>query len=295
MNKLSPRRRIGQAGLALLGVLFGVTSTTSLARCPNPTEVMEVAAAYVNKTPAEHITAIKNLQDAYCAQGMIAAEIGRSMGVMVGYKAAFTSAHMQRAFGADAPQRGYLYEKMFLKNGATVPSGFGALPQVGADLLLIVKDYRIHDAQTALEVLQHISYVVPFIELSDLIWADTLPVTHVQLVAANMGTRLGVLGTPIPVQATQEFLDGLASMTIVMHDEEGVELGRAQGKDVLGNPVFAVQWLAQDLARNGQRIQMDDRIAIGAFFPGHVPATGKTFTVRYQGLPGDPSVAVKFK
>lgn len=294
VKRCSAKRIAGHLA-AMAPLLLGGLSSTLWARCPNPEEVMAVTHAYFNKTPADPIDAVRTEKDAYCAQGLVAAEIGRSMGVMVGYKAAFTSASVQAQFGANGPHRGFLYEKMFLKNGASISSKFGAKPQVGADLILVIKDYQIHDAETALQTLSHVSHVIPYIELSDLIWSDAAPVSSVAHIAANMGTRFGVLGTPIPVQATQAFLDNLANMVVVMRDQDGNELGRASGRDVLGHPIAAVQWLANDLARNGQRIQMDDRISVGAFFPATTPAQGMVITVHYEGLPGDPSVAVKFR
>lgn len=284
-----------RAAMGSLTLLVCIASGGAWARCPNPDEVMAVAAAYFSKTPAEPIAALRGERDAYCAQGLVAAEIGRSMGTIVGYKAAFTSDRVRTQFGSEGPHRGFLYEKMFLKDGATVNARFGARPQVVADLILVIKDYRIHDALTPLEVLNHVSHVVPFIELSDLIWNTADNTTALEMVAANMGTRMGVLGTPIPVQATQTFLDGLAEMVVVMRDQDGNELGRAPGSDVLGNPIAAVQWLAKELAHNGQRIQMDDRVSVGAFFPATTPVQGMVVTVQYQGLPGDPSVAVRFR
>ncbi len=281
------------AGLGLL--ICGVAPTTTLAGCPTPMEIMAVAAAYINKTPMESFAHVRNMEEAYCAQGMLAAEIGRSMGVMVGYKAAFTSNSVREQYQTQTPQRAFLYEKMFLKNGATVHSNFGARPNVTADLILVIKDYDLLEARTPLEALSHISHIMPFIELSDLMLQEEIPVTPLHLVATNMGTRLGILGAPIPVRATQEFLDDLANMIVIMRDQDGNELGRAQGNEMLGNPIAALQWLAKDLEQNAQRIQMSDRISVGAFFPGHTPSPGLVVTVQYLGLPGDPSVGVKFR
>ena len=286
------RCRNALASTALAGLFIPVGA---LAACPTPVEVMAIVVAYVNKTPIDSLSRLRDMNDAYCAQGLIAAEIGRSMGVMSGYKAAFTSDSVRAQYQTAESQRGFLYEKMFLKNGATVASNFGARPQVAADLIMVVKDYNLHDARTPLEVLSLLSHVVPFIELSDLMIEHNQTVTTLNLVATNMGTRMGVLGTPIPVQATQEFLDGLANMVVIMRDQDENELGRARGSEVLGNPIAAIQWLAKDLADNGQRIQMSDRISVGAFFPAGTPKPGLAIHVQYQGLPGDPSVAVQFR
>ncbi|MSQ58301.1 MAG: hydratase [Betaproteobacteria bacterium] len=279
--------------VALAGLLG--SSVTARPACPTYLEVQVIVAAYTNKTPIDSLSRLRDMDDAYCAQGLIAAEIGRSMGVMTGYKAAFTSDRVRAQYQTGEPQRGFLYEKMFLNNGATVGWDFGARPQFAADLIMVVKDYNLHDARTPLEVLSHLSHIVPFIELSDLMFGPGQTVTALNLVATNMGTRMGILGAPIPVQVTQEFLDGLASMVVVMRDHEDNELGRARGSEILGNPIAALQWLAKNLADNGQRIQMNDRISVGAFFPGGTPRPGLAINVQYHGLPGDPSVGVKFR
>ena len=296
MHRQSPRSICLRWMTASIVTLHGIfAGTAALAGCPSREEVMAVVSAYVNKTPMEQLERVRNMDDAYCAQGMIAAEIGRSMGVMVGYGAAFTSQSVRDHYHIEVPHRAFLYEKMFLKNGTTIMDKYGARPSVTADLILVIKDYDIQNSRTLLEALSHISHVVPYIELSDLMLGEEQPVTPLHLVATNMGTRMGVLGTPIPVKPTQEFLDGLASMVVIMRDQDGNELGRARGNQILGNPIAALQWLAQDLERNAQRIQVNDRISVGAFFPGRTPTPGLVVTVDYEGLPGNPSVAVTFR
>jgi 2-keto-4-pentenoate hydratase len=276
-------------------LLLPLVSASSHAACPTYHEVMSVVAAYVNKASIDAMDRIKTMSDAYCAQGMVAAEIGRHMGPPAGYKTAGTSERMREWYRIEQPLRGFLYEKMFLQNGAKVPANFAARPQFSADLIVVVKDQGVHDARTPLEMLSHLSYVVPYIELSDLMLNEDQPVTSMTLVSTNMGTRLGVLGAPIPVEATQAFLDALSNIVVVMTDQDDKELGRGTGSETLGSPLSALVWVAQDLAENAQRIQPSDMVSLGAFFPPGTPTPGLVIKVKYQGLPGDPSVAVRFQ
>jgi 2-keto-4-pentenoate hydratase len=270
-------------------------SANAHAGCPTHEEVLGYVAAYANRQPVAPIAHIKTSMEAYCAQGMVAAAIGRAMGVPAGYKAAYTSHSVQEQSGIKAPIRAFLFEHMFLQNGAVVPVNFGARPQISADLIAVVRDANIQDARTPLEVLEHVSHVVPFIELSDAMLGENQPVTAFALIATNVGTRYGVLGAPIPVEPTQEFLDQLAAMRVVMTDTAGNELGHGEGKAMLGHPLNSVLWLGADLAYNAQRIQPGDMLGLGAFFPPSLPKAGLGVTVRYLGLPGDPSVSVSFE
>ncbi len=272
-----------------------LASAGAYAGCPSKEEVLSYVAAYANRQPVAPIAHIRSTMEAYCAQGMVAATIGRRMGIPAGFKAAYTSDSVQAKSGIKAPIRAFLYENMFLQDGAMIEANFGARPQISADLIAVVKDPYIQEARTPLEVLEHISHVVPFIELSDAMLGEDHPVTAFAMIATNAGTRYGVLGTPIEVEATPEFLERLAAMRVVMTDTAGNELGRAEGKAVLGHPLNSVLWLGADLAWNAQRILPGDMLGVGAFFPPSVPKAGSAVTVQYMGLPGNPTVSVNFE
>ena len=185
---------------------------------------------------------------------------------------------------------------MFLQDGAVINADFGARPQISADLIAVVKDANIQDARTPLEVLEHVSFVVPYIELSDAMLGENDPVTAFALIATNVGTRYGVLGEPIAGRSyDRNFSKNLPPMRVVMTDAAGKELGQAEGKAMSGHPLNSVLWLGADLAYNAQRIQPGDMLGVGAFFPPSAPKAGSGITVQYVGLPGDPSVSVSFE
>jgi 2-keto-4-pentenoate hydratase len=63
----------------------------------------------------------------------------------------------------------------------------------------------------------------------------------------------------------------------------------------MGHPLNSAMWIAQDLERSGMRLKAGDLLSLGTFLPFQPPKAGTTATVRYLGLPGDPSVSVSFK
>ena len=87
----------------------------------------------------------------------------------------------------------------------------------------------------------------------------------------------------------------LAQMTVVMRDQDGKELAKGAGAGILDQPLNAVIWLAQDLAKAGIKLRAGDLLSLGSFSPLLPPKAGTRVTVSYEGLPGNPSVSVGFK
>ena len=114
-----------------------------------------------------------------------------------------------------------------------------------ADLLLVVADAGINQATTPSEVLPHVSEVIPFIELPDLVLAEGEPMSGPILTAINVGARQGVLGPRIAAEQSDGFLQSLADMEVKVLDERGEQLALAKGEAVLGHPLNSVIWLVE--------------------------------------------------
>ena len=153
----------------------------------------------------------------------------------------------------------------------------------------------IHKAKTHLDVLRSLSLVVPFIELPDLLVAEGEKLSAPLIVSLNVGARLGVVGKGIPAQATPEFAAALAAMRVVVSDQGGRELASGSGAAILDHPLNAVLWLAQDLEKSRIKLKPGDMLSLGSFTAPLPPPPGLTVTVRYEGLPGNPAVSVRFK
>ncbi len=231
--------------------------------------------------------------DAECAKKKLSLKLRRVLGEQVGYKAGFTNVALQQRFKVDGPRWGYMYERDMIDIQAVLPAKFGARPLYEADFIVVAKDAGLADAKTPLEALGHIEFLVPFIELPDLMLEGTF--SGNAMVATNVAFRGGVLGQEIPVVKSQAFLDALANMTVVMTDENsGQELGRAKGSALMDNPINAAMWLAQDLKKNGIKLKRGDLLSLGGYVPPQPTKPGMRVQVKYIGLPGDPSVSVEF-
>jgi 2-keto-4-pentenoate hydratase len=281
--------------LLLLGAGLGALALNVHAACPSDVDTALMTARYANRQAVPNPPADMSMADALCGRDKFTAFLGQNAGKVVGYKAGLTNPAVQKRFNHASPVRGTLFEKMLLKDGAEVPAAFGARPVFEADIVMEVKDAGINKAKTPLEALQHISRIYPFIELPDLLVEDPSKITGPSLVYSNVGARLGVLGKPIEVKATPELVSALGNMTVKLVDQDGKELDTAKGSAILDQPLNAVLWLVKDLNGSGIALKKGDLLSLGSFSRLLPTKPGTGAKAIYEGLPGNPTVSVRFK
>jgi 2-keto-4-pentenoate hydratase len=282
----------------MLAGTFALTLAEALAQtaCGEPDPSAQIVAGWLDKQPLRGLPQSMSLDVATCVRERVVAGLMPTQGRVVGYKAALTNPDVQKKFGAPAPIRGTLLARMLTMESAfPVEVKFAARPVFEADMLVEVGDDAINDARTPLEALRALSRVYPFIELADLVMAEGEPLNAAVITAINAGARGGIFGRAIDVEPTQQFADALRDMRVVMTDEQGRELANAPGAAILGHPLNAVLWLVEDLRKSGVRLKVGDRLSLGAFSPPLAPRAEMRVNVRYQGLPGDPRINVRFK
>lgn len=279
------------------------------------------AAAWRAKSTVSGLAGI-DAATAACVQKTLVQDLAPEAGAPVGYKVGLTGKAMQERLGVDHPVAGVLLTGMLrfpavkyaqdqsgkermligpfpLGNGIAastgpIPADYAARPLVEADLIAVVADEGINQAKTPAEVLEHLAGLYPFIELADLALAPDEKPTAESITAINVGARLGVLGEPVAIEPG--FADRLASMKVSLADGSGKVLAEAPGGAILGHPLNAVIWLAQDLAARGEALRPGQLVSLGSFGPPTQPAPGGTVTVRYDGLSAAPvSLSVRFQ
>lgn len=271
-------RRLLIAATLLAGPAF--------AECPSEATMATFAQTLLANRAQPAITGMTSLADGLCAQNRLVPLLTPTLGRPVGYKVGLTNPTAQQRFGTSHPVTGIIYESTLrARSGGEVPAAFGAVPTVEADLLVRVSSEAINDARDHLAVLRSIDQVIPFIEMPDLALSGGFDGPN--LLAINVGARLGVVGTPIPVQVTEEFAARLGSMSVTLASDVR-EISRAPGTALLGHPLNVLPWLAQDLASRGGRLRVGDIISLGGFSPAAPTEAGRTYTVRYEGLLVEP-------
>ncbi|HEY6134977.1 MAG TPA: fumarylacetoacetate hydrolase [Rubrivivax sp.] len=280
-----------------LTLLCAALAAPAQAACLSDAAVAAMVDAYNARTPAANPDALST-PDGECSRDKLNRLLELRLGVPVGFKAGLTNPAVQKRFNHDAPVWGALYGPMLLAHGATVEPGFGARPLFESDLLVRVADTAVNQARTPHEVLDALDQIVPFIELPDLVVQNPTQLNGAAIAAINVGARLGVTGTPLAVPATRaeryQLLDALRDMVVIVKGD-GVEIDRGKGSDVLEHPLNAVVWLAKDLARSGRSLKKGDLVSLGSFSRLMPPRPGLAVEVVYLGLPGSPSVGMRFK
>lgn len=282
-----------RARFALVCAMLLVPGLAS-ADCPDDAAVAAYLADFTAGRLSKGFSTVTSVADGECGRAKLLRELAKTQGPIVGYKVAVTTPAQQKATGLTAPAWGVMFGKPMMQNGATVPAKLGAVPRFEGDFLVVAKDAGLADAKTPIEAITHVAAVIPFIELPDTMLETS---SGPRLIAINMAFRAGVLGPRVAVEPTQAFLDALTNMTVVMtEDTSGKELGRVKGSNVLnGDPISAAMWLAQALKKDGITLKPGDVLSLGSY---HSPAPvqhGATITVKYVGLPGDPSVTAHFE
>ena len=281
---------------ALAAAAFTATAAPAGAACPSDADITRLAEAM---TAGQLIAPFQELSlaDAECAREKLVPHLTRHWGPVVGYKAGLTSAAAQRSFGLSEPVHGSMFAMtLSVQDGAEVPARFGAEASVRVepDLVVRVRDEGINTAgKDRVAILRHIDQVIPFIELP--VAAFRGNVDGLNLVAANVNARLGVVGRPFVLEANEDSVRRLGEMTVTF-TEDSRELTRAPGSALLGHPLDVIPWLVEDLAKNGRRLRAGDMISLGGFAPSAPAHPGRTYTLRYEGLLQEPiSVALKIR
>jgi 2-keto-4-pentenoate hydratase len=270
-----------------LTALLLAAPLAAMAACPGEADIASRAAAWLARQPAMSYGPGLSLADGLCAQERLIAALTPAMGPVVGYKVGLTNAAAQQRFGVPHPLRGAMYRQTFLDSGAHVPARFGAVPAVESDLLVRVASADINTATDHVAILRAIDRLVPFIELPDLVLAQGQLLDGPNLLAINVGARLGVMGHDIPIQATPEFAARLGTMTVTLIGPDGAERSRAPGTALLGHPLNVIPWLVADLRAAGRQLEPGQIVSLGGFSPA-LPAAAGTWRARYEGLDSVP-------
>jgi 2-keto-4-pentenoate hydratase len=283
----------------LAALCLALMPGAAFAACPSVPDVARFARAFLDRSapPAPPPYPDLSMADALCAQERFVAVLAQPFGDRVGWKVGLTNPVIQGRFGVTHPVAGAIFHGTIRESsGAEMPAQFGILPIVESDLLLRIRDEGVNTAgDDPVALLRHVESVIPFIELADLVYPPDAPWTAPMIVAINVGARFGVLGTPIPVEATPDFAARLAAMTVILADDTR-EIARAPGRAILGQPMNALAWLVTDLRARGHMLRGGEYVSLGGFSAPVRPEAGRRYRVTYEGLAPQPvHVEVRFR
>jgi 2-keto-4-pentenoate hydratase len=199
------------------------------------------------------------LQQAYAVQLAYVAQKQQAGHRVIGKKIGATSKAIQQMFQVEQPDYGHLFDYMVYPSGAEIALNTLIQPKIESELAFVLKEDLIGEHITPLDVLQAIDYIVPAFEIIDSRIKDW-QIRFEDTVSDNGSSGLIVLGD----QKISPFDVDLSAIGLNTYkNDELVEMGT--GSNVLGNPLYAVVWLANALQQFDVQLLAGEIILTGAF------------------------------
>ncbi len=269
-------------GLPLAAALLLAPGTAGAA-CPTVPEVARLAGAILDRRAPPPPFGPLTEAEAICARDRLVAVLAQPWGDRVGWKILAVEGR---------PLSGALFHGTLREAGAaTLPAAYGIRPMVGAGLLLRIRDDGIEAAGGApLALLRHVEAVAPFLDLTDEVHGAEAARMPALRLALNLGTRLGVVGAPIPVEPTEAFARALGAARLTLSSGgDAAETGMAAAPQ--GDPLAALAWLARDLREQGRTLRAGEWVAVAGLLPPRPAEPGRDYVLRLSGLGAAPSEA----
>jgi 2-keto-4-pentenoate hydratase len=217
-------------------------------------------------------------EDAYRIQLLNIRRRVAASGEVVGHKVGLSSRAMQEMMGVDEPDYGHLLADMRLSPDVPARRDRYCQPRVEPEVGFILGADLPGEDCTEADVLAATEAVAPAIELIDsriVDWRIHLPDT----IADNASSAGFVLGEE---RVDPRDVDLTAIPVLLWRNQERVAAGRSDA--VLGNPVIAVAWLAQTVARFGVRLRAGHLILPGSCTRAIDARAGDVFRAEFNGL-----------
>lgn len=205
---------------------------------------------------------------------------------IVGKKIGLTSEAMQNMFHVTTPDYGHLTDRMMHVDGEQIALDDFIQPKLEAEIAFILQKDLRGPGVTITDVAAATAYVVPAFEVIDSRIQDWR-IQFEDTVADNGSSARAILGgKPTPLLG----LD-LCHMGMIVH-RNGKQVDTAAGAAVMGNPVYAVAWLANALGEYGISLNAGEVILSGALTSAVPVTAGDTFTAEFAHI---GSVTVTFE
>jgi 2-keto-4-pentenoate hydratase len=252
---------------------------------------------HANKTPFAPLPknlGLSNPKQAVAVQNEFVRIKAQQCGNVIGWKIALATPAMQKMVGLDAPTAGRLHSKQVLHAPADVSiKGYGRLLiefeiaiQIGKDLL---PSGTRHTGQTVASAVRALTSAF---EVADDRQADysKLGGQGMQLLADNTWNEGAVLGEWIPfsqvwpnMSATPKADDALGELKGEAFIN-GVPVGHGYAHDLMGHPLNAIAWLANEANDRGTYLKAGDIAMLGSLVTSKFPNKGDQLCFELEGF-----------
>ncbi len=208
-----------------------------------------------------------------------------------GRKIGLTSRAMQQATGITEPDYAPLMDDMFFEQGGDIPIDRFIAPRIEVELAFVLGRALQGPGVTLFEVLAATDYVVPAVEIIDArieqFDRETKVMRKVTDTISDFAANAGIVMGGRPVRPHDVDLRWVGA---ILH-KNGVIEETGLAAAVLNHPATGVAWLANKIARHGEKLEAGQVILAGSFTRPTFAARGDTFHVDYGPL---GSIAFRF-
>jgi 2-oxo-3-hexenedioate decarboxylase len=219
-----------------------------------------------------------SVEEAYYIQEKLVGLKRRNKVEIIGPKMGLTSKAKMKQMNVEEPIYGYILEDMVYPNHATLSMSEFIHPKVEAEIAFVLGEDIEGPNVTASQVLAKTKHVVGALEIIDSRYKDfrfTLP----DVIADNASSSKVVLGTYM-VSPEKLKLD-LVEVVLKINGET-VEQGA--GKAVLDHPANSVAFLANMLAKRGEKLKAGEVILTGGVTGAVMLKPGDHVSASLEGL-----------
>ena len=252
---------------------------------------------HANKIPFAALPknlALSNARQAVAVQSEFVRIKAQQCGDVIGWKIALATPAMQKLVGLDAPAAGRLHRKQVLHAPADVSiEGYGRLLiefeiaiQIGKNLMPSVTRH------TGQSVASAVSAVTCAFEVADDRQADysNLGGQGMQLLADNTWNEGAVLGEWIPFPQVWPDMSAKPKADDALGELKGeafingASVGFGYAHDLMGHPLNAIAWLANEANDRGTYLKAGDIAMLGSLVTSKFPNKGDHVRFELEGF-----------
>jgi 2-keto-4-pentenoate hydratase len=218
-----------------------------------------------------------SVEEAYGLQDRLRAALLARGERLVGWKAGFTTAAAQQAFGCTEPVCAFLLASGVFPSGADVPFARFVSVVVEAEIAFVLREDLAGPGVTAARAATAVQGALPALELVDFRYGGKASGTDI--IAEGVYASGLVLGNAItPIAGLDLSLEGL------VYEHNGAIAATNTAAEVMGNPLNSLAWIANHLGGRGLSLHAGDLVMTGSVSKLLQPKAGDTVRATYTRL-----------
>lgn len=219
-----------------------------------------------------------NLDDAYAIQNLNAVRSISHGDRLIGYKIGLTSREAQKHFKVYKPDYGHLFDRMVVLEDTEIALNTLIQPRIEGEIAFVLGRDMRGPGMTLVDALHAIDYATVAMEIIDS-RIQNWKITATDTIADNGSSSLFVLG------GKRTSISDLDFTTLGMNlSRNGEILVTGSGAAVMGNPLSAVVFLANELSRQNKGLLAGEVVLSGSL-AGMLPMTaGDVFSCEIRKL-----------